>query len=87
MSVPEWDAYAVLSRAKKQIMMSDLPHTLYDFKEKSGNKSGEKTYNPNDRAFELQRKADEAAAARKKERQKKEGYTVEELFRGEADKD
>lgn len=81
MSVPEWESYAVLSRAKKQIMQSDLPHTLYDFKEKDGDKS----FNPKDKAFELQRLADERAAARRRARQEKEGYTVDEVFRGEAD--
>ena len=80
-SVPEWESYAVLSRAKKQIMQSDLPHTLYDFKEKDGDKS----FDPNDKAFELQRLADERAAARRRARQEKEGYTVDEVFRGEAD--
>lgn len=81
MSVPEWDSYAVLSRAKKQIMQSDLPHTLYNFKEKSGDKK----YNPNDKAFELQRKANEATEARRRAMRLKEGYTVDEVFRGEAD--
>ncbi len=81
MSVSEWDSYAVLSRAKKQLMQSDLPHTLYNYKEKDGDKS----YDPNDKAFELQRIADEKAAARRKARQEKEGYTVDEVFRGDAD--
>ena len=81
MSVPEWESYAVLSRAKKQIMQSDLPHTLYNLKEKDGDKS----FNPQDKAFELQRLADERAAARRRARQEKEGYTVDEVFRGEAD--
>lgn len=62
-------------------MQSDLPHTLYNYKEKDGNIS----YDPNDKAFELQRLADEKAAARRKARQEKEGYTVDEVFRGEAD--
>lgn len=82
MSVPEWESYAVLSRAKKQIMQSDLPHTLYNFKEKEGDVS----YDPNDKAFELQRQADERAEARRRARQEKEGYTVDELLRGEAEK-
>ena len=62
-------------------MQSDLPHTLYNFKEKDGDKS----FNPQDKAFELQRLADERAAARRRARQEKEGYTVDEVFRGEAD--
>lgn len=80
-SVPEWDAYAVLSRAKKMIMQSDLPHTLYNFKERDG----DKLFDPKDKAFELQRLADEKAAARRKNRQEKEGFTIDELFRGEAE--
>jgi hypothetical protein len=78
-SVPEWESYAVLSRVKKQIMQSDLPHTLYNYKAKDG----DKLFDPNDKAFELQRLADEKAEARRKARQEKEGYTVEEVFRGE----
>ena len=62
-------------------MQSDLPHTLYNFKEKDGDKS----FNPQDKAFELQRLADERAAARRRARQEKDGYTVDEVFRGEAD--
>lgn len=76
MTVPEWDSYAVLSRAKKQIMQSDLPHTLYNYKAKDG----DKLYNPNDKAFELQRLADEKAEARRRARQEAEGYTVDEIF-------
>ena len=60
-------------------MQSDLPHTLYNFKKKDG----DKTYNPNDNAFELQRRADERAAERRKARQEKDGYTLDEVFRGE----
>lgn len=80
-SVPEWESYAVLSRAKKQIMQSDLPHTLYNFKQKDGDKS----YNPQDKAFELQRLADKKAEERKKARQKRGEYTLDEVFRGEVE--
>ncbi len=57
-------------------MQSDLPHTLYNFKEKEGNVK----YNPNDKAFELQREADRKAEERRKAQREKEGYTVDELF-------
>ena len=57
-------------------MQSDLPHTLYNYKMKDG----DKLYNPQDKAFELQRIADEKAEARRKARQEKEGYTVDEVF-------
>ena len=77
-SVSEWESYAVLSRAKKQIMQSDLPHTLYNFKEKEGDIS----YDPNDKAFELQRLADEKAGARRRARQEKGEYTMDEVFSG-----
>ncbi len=62
-------------------MQSDLPHTLYNFKEKDG----DKYYDPNDKAFELQRLADEKAAARKRARQEAEGFSIDEVFQGEAD--
>lgn len=63
-------------------MQSDLPHTLYNH-----NKDGEhKKVKASDPAFEMQRKADEEAARRKAERQAAEGYTVEELFNGDAEK-
>lgn len=62
-------------------MQSDLPHTLYNFKKKDGDKS----YDPNDKAFELQRLADERAAERRKARQEKDGYTLDEVFRGEVE--
>lgn len=65
----------VLTTAQIALMQSDLPHTLYL-------KKGVRASDP---ALEEQRRLDEAAARRKKERQKKEGYTLEEVFNGEAD--
>lgn len=62
-------------------MQSDLPHTLYNFKQKDGDKS----YNPQDKAFELQRLADKKAEERKKARQKRGEYTLDEVFRGEVE--
>ena len=61
-------------------MQSDLPHTLY----KKMAKDGDKSYNPQDKAFELQRQADERAAERRRKRQEEKGYTVDELFGNEA---
>lgn len=65
----------MLTTAQIALMQSDLPHTLYL-------KKGVRASDP---ALEEQRRLDEAAARRKKERQKKEGYTLEEVFNGEAD--
>jgi len=62
-------------------MQSDLPHTLYNYK----SKDGDTLFDPKDKAFELQRIADEKAAARRKARQEAEGFTVDEVFNGEAD--
>lgn len=80
--VENYTARCVLSTSQISLMQSDLPHTLY----KHMAKDGDKDYNPNDPAFELQRKADERAAARRAARQEKEGYTIDEIFNGEADK-
>ena len=79
--IVNYTARCVLTTQQISIMQSDLPHTLYKHKVKDGNIS----YNPNDPAFELQRLADEKAEARRKARQEKEGYTVEEVFNGDAD--
>lgn len=64
-----------LNIAQIALMQSDLPHTMYL-------KKGVRASDP---AFEQQRRLDEAAARRKRERQEKEGYTLEEVFNGEAD--
>lgn len=79
--ITNYTARCVLTVQQMAIMQSDLPHTLYERRAHEGNVS----YNPKDPAFELQRLADEKAAARRKVRQEKEGYTVDEVFRGEAD--
>lgn len=78
-----YTARCVLTIQQISLMQSDLPHTLY---KRAGHGKG-KAFNLNDKAFELQRLADEKAAARRKARQEKEGYTVDEVFRGDADKD
>lgn len=77
--IVNYTARCVLTIQQITLMQSDLPHTLY----KKDKKDGDGGYNPNDKAFELQRQADERAAARRKARQEQEGYTVEEVFRGE----
>ena len=79
--IVNYTARCVLTIQQISLMQSDLPHTLYNHKAKDGDKS----FNPHDKAFELQAEADRKAEARRKARQEKEGYTVEEIFRGEAD--
>lgn len=79
--IVNYTARCVLTIQQIAIMQSDLPHTLYGQKAKGG----EGGFNPNDKAFALQEEADRRAEARRKARQAKEGFTVEEVFAGEAD--
>lgn len=78
--ITNYTARCVLTIPQITLMQSDLPHTLY----KKMAKDGDKSYNPQDKAFELQRQADERAAERRRKRQEEEGYTVDELFGNEA---
>lgn len=68
-------------------MQSDLPHTLYI---KDNNGKG-KTPNVNSKDYEDAVKANEESLRRsierRKKRQQEEGYTVDEIFKGEADTD
>jgi hypothetical protein len=66
-------------------MQSDLPHTLYIKKDKDGNKSVSKAdYDEAVRANEASLKR---SIERRKKRQQEQGYTRDEIFNGEADKD
>lgn len=64
-------------------MQADLPHTLYRHEGKGPKKP---TRAAVDRAWKLQQEADRKARERRAARQRKEGYTVAELFRGDAEK-
>lgn len=73
-------------------MMSDLPHTLYDFDKKGKGEGGNGHNKPqkidaSDKAFKLQEEANRRAAARRQRQsvETSEGYTLEQLFNGEAD--
>lgn len=79
--IVNYTARCVLTIQQIALMQSDLPHTLYSHKAKDGDKS----FNPNDKAFALQAEADRRAEARRKARQESEGFTVEEVFAGAAD--
>lgn len=66
-------------------MQSDLPHTLYIKKDKDGNKSVSKAdYDEAVRANEASLKR---SIERRKKRQQEQGYTITEIFKGEADED
>ena len=66
-------------------MQSDLPHTLYNFKNK-GDKGQSFSQSDIDEAEKLNLMAQKKAEERRKRRQQSEGYTVDEIFNGDADK-
>ena len=65
-------------------MSSDLPHTLYIRKDKEGNKSVSKA--DYDEAVRANEESLRRSIERRKKRQQEQGYTIEEIFNGEADK-
>ena len=64
-------------------MQSDLPHTLYNFKDTE--KGPQFSQSDIDEAERLNLMARKKAEERRKKRQQKEGYTVDEIFNGDAD--
>ena len=67
-----------------EIMQSDLPHTLYNTRKdkRTGKAKNENfVFNPNDRAIKLQEEAYQRALERKKEREKGNYQSVNELFK------
>lgn len=68
-------------------MQSDLPHTLY-IKDRKGT---DKTPNITSKDYTDVVKANEESLRRsierRKKRQQEEGYTIDEIFKGEADAD
>ena len=67
-----------------ELMQSDLPHTLFLHKDKNGNKSVSKS--DIDEAVRANEESLRRSIERRKKRQQEEGYTIEEIFNGEADK-
>ena len=67
-----------------ELMQSDLPHTLYLNKNKKGNKSVSKS--DIDDAVKANEESLKRSIERRKKRQQEEGYTIDEIFNGEADK-
>lgn len=70
-----------------ELMQSDLPHTLY----LKDNKKAGNTPNVNSQDYADVVKANEESLRRsierRKKRQQEEGYTIDEIFKGEADTD
>lgn len=72
-----------------ELMQSDLPHTLYNYK-KEGKKDNQdnKVYSQSDidEATRLCEESLKRSRERRAKRQQEEGYTLDEIFNGEADK-
>ena len=65
-------------------MQSDLPHTLYIRKGKEENKSVSKA--DYDEAVRANEESLKRSIERRRKRQQEQGYTIDEIFNGEADK-
>lgn len=68
-------------------MQADLPHVLYT-RDKPGEKTGDSRPDRREleRVWRMQEEANRRYRERQAARQRKEGYTVAELFRGDAEK-
>lgn len=72
-----WGYRCELTKPQIEIMLADLPHTLYKFDKKKGKEN----VTVDDEAIRLQEEANRKAA----ERRKKKSFELEEIFAGEAD--
>ena len=84
-----WTYRCVLTMPQIELMQSDLPHTLYnhDPKDKKS-KTDTKVYSKADidEATRLCEESLKRSRERRKKRQQEQGYTLDEIFNGEADK-
>jgi hypothetical protein len=72
-----------------ELMQSDLPHTLYNYKkEVKKDNQDNKVYSQSDidEATRLCEESLKRSRERRAKRQQEEGYTLDEIFNGEADK-
>ena len=82
--VRNWGYRCVLTLPQIELMQSDLPHTLFLHKDKNGNKSVSKS--DIDEAVRANEESLRRSIERRKKRQQEQGYTIDEIFNGEADK-
>jgi hypothetical protein len=75
----------VLTLPQIELMQSDLPHTLYNYN-KEGKKDN-KVYSQSDidEATRLCEESLKRSRERRAKRQQEQGYTLDEVFNGEAD--
>lgn len=69
-----------------ELMQSDLPHTKYNFKKDKAKGDG-KSFGQSDidEATRLNMLARQKSEERRKRRQQKDGYTIDEIFNRDAD--
>lgn len=69
-----------------ELMQSDLPHTLFNYESERGNNNQVYSQADIDEATRLCEESLKRSRERRKKRQQEEGYTLDEIFNGEADK-
>lgn len=69
-----------------ELMQSDLPHTLY-IKDKEKDNTPNVTRDDYNDAVRANEESLRRSIERRKRRQQEEGYTIDEIFKGEADRD
>ena len=83
--VRNWAYRCVLTMPQIELMQSDLPHTLYNFKEKKTDGGVSKA--DLDEAVRMNEESLRRSIERRKKRQQEQGYHIDEIFNGEADND
>lgn len=81
--ITNYTARCVITVPQMDLMQADLPHTLFKHDKKKGKKGKPNEnykFNPNDKAVQLQIKANEEMRRRKKAAGKDVQYTMDELF-------
>ena len=81
-----WAYRCVLTLPQIELMQSDLPHTLYNPIDKDGNDTKVYSQADIDEATRLNEESLKRSRERRKQRQQEQGYTLDEIFNGEADK-
>lgn len=75
----------MLTLPQIELMQSDLPHTLYNPKDTDGNDRKVYSQADIDEATRLNEESLKRSRERRKKRQQEQGYTLNEIFKGEAD--
>ena len=76
----------MLTMPQIELMQSDLPHTIYHHERKEGKDNKAYSQSDIDEATRLNEESLRRSRERRKKCQQEQGYTLEEIFNGEADK-